>query len=99
MGLVYAVKNTTSENGTAYIIGKEYAYDTPVYSNYTGENGALKNGSSYEVSTYYLRRYAKELLGISDALFTDGLANVNRSACTCSAAIANFIAVTAAFSC
>ena len=79
MGLVYAVKNTTSENGTAYIIGKEYAFDTPVYSNYTGETGALKNGSAYEVSTYYLRRYAKELLGISDALFTDGLANVNRS--------------------
>jgi len=73
MGLVYAVKETNSESGTAYIIGKEYAFDTPVFSNYTGEAGALKNGSAYEVSTYYLRRYAKDLLGISDALFTNGL--------------------------
>jgi hypothetical protein len=79
MGLVYAVKATTSESGTAYIIGKEYAFDTPVFSNYTGEAGALTNGSSYEISTYYLRRYANTLLGISDALFTDGLASVSRS--------------------
>lgn len=79
MGLVYAVKNTTSTSGTAYIIGKEYAFDTPVFSNYTGEAGELKNDSPYEVSTYYLRRYAKNLLGVSDALFTDGLADVSRS--------------------
>ena len=79
MGLVYAVKKTTATNGTAYIIGKEYAFDTPVFANYTGEAGALMNGSPYQVSAYYLRRYANQLLGVTDALFNDGLRDVSGS--------------------
>jgi len=69
MGLVYAVKATDDNSGTAYIIGKEYAFK----NSQTGEPIATYMGLTmeigrqaqdrYQTSMYYLNRYAG-LLGI-----------------------------------
>ena len=90
MGLVYAVKATDDNSGTAYIIGKEYAFK----NSQTGEPIATYMGLTmeigrqaqdrYQTSTYYLNRYAG-LLGIvtspntqdqTSQLFTTGLNSV-----------------------
>ena len=82
MGLVYAVKETTATTGTAYIIGKEYSFKNsqtgePIasYMGLTLEAGQQAQ-NRYQTSAYYLRRYANQILQISDSLFTDGLASV-----------------------
>ena len=56
MGLVYAIDATDSENGTAYVIGKEYASDAH-YSGYNpkGANGDSENeifATLYQISAY-----------------------------------------------
>lgn len=82
VGLVYAVNESTTTSGTAYIIGKEYASDNAYMFGYSGESGSLM-ASQYPTSSYYLNRYVKTTLGITGtytgadkglASFTDQIA-------------------------
>lgn len=74
VGMVYAKKQDDATSGKVYIIGKEYAYDEPLYLGYEEKN-VTTDWSSEDTDdkvkeAYYTNGYATALLGDAYNSFT-----------------------------
>ena len=76
IGMVYAVNAKSESEGTAYIIGKEYAYDKGLYSGYSGETGE-KTNNTYQATAYYLKYYVEQELKLNNYSTITGI-NTNQ---------------------